>query len=166
MAAYTLPHFGNLQIDNLEEYYDFEMEFNGNKITVDLNFDTKTIDVLTMDKIKNVIENIDTFDKVNKTYIQDDYNDEEGDTVKFYLEHHLEEFSKEELATLINFDDTTTDLKQQLLTKLKLIRVGLYVESEANSAIFDYSFGYEITNYLVVINTDINGELDYLSMES
>jgi hypothetical protein len=169
MAEYTLPHFGNLPTENLEEYYDVDIEFNGNEIQIDLNFENKTIDTLTVDTVKNFIENVENvenFDNLNKTYILNDYNDEDGDTVKFYLEHHLEEVGKDELSKLINFDDTTTEPEQQLLTKLKLVRVGLYPESEDNFAIFDYSIGQEITNYLVVINTDEKGELDYMTMES
>ncbi len=166
MTEYTLPHFGQLATENLEEYYDVDIEFNGNEIQIDLNFENKAIDIATMDKVKNFIENIEKFDNLNKTYILDDYNDEEGDTVKFYLEDHLEEIGKDELSTLINFDDTTIELEQQLLAKLKLVRVGLYPESEDNFAIFDYSIGQDITNYLVVINTDENGQLEYMTMES
>lgn len=166
MTEYTLPHFGQLATENLEEYYDVDIEFNGNEIQIDLNFDNKAIDIATMDKVKNFIENIEKFDNLNKTYILDDYNDEEGDTVKFYIEDHLEEIGKEELSTLINFDDKTIELEQQLLAKLKLVRVGLYPDSEDNFAIFDYSIGQDITNYLVVINTDENGQLDYMTMES
>jgi hypothetical protein len=47
-----------------------------------------------------------------------------------------------------------------------MVRVGLYPHDKENFAIFDYSIGTEITNYLVVINTDENGELDYMAMES
>ena len=166
MTEYTLPHFGQLATENLEEYYDVDIVFNGNEIQIDLNFENKVIDITTMDKVKNFIENIEKFDNLNKTYILDDYNDEEGDTVKFYLEDHLEEIGKDELSTLINFDDTTIELEQQLLAKLKLVRVGLYPESEDNFAIFDYSIGQDITNYLVVINTDENGQLEYMTMES
>ena len=166
MTEYTLPHFGQLATENLEEYYDVDIVFNGNEIQIDLNFENKAIDIATMDKVKNFIENIEKFDNLNKTYILDDYNDEEGDTVKFYLEDHLEEIGKDELSTLINFDDTTIELEQQLLAKLKLVRVGLYPESEDNFAIFDYSIGQDITNYLVVINTDENGQLEYMTMES
>lgn len=166
MAEYTLPHFGKLTIENLEEYYDVDIMFNGNEIQIDLNFDNKAIDIVTMDKVKNFIENIEKFDKLNKTYILDDYNDEEGDTVKFYLKEHLEDFGKEGLSTIINFDDKTIEPEKQLLAKLKLVRVGLYPESEDNFAIFDYSIGQEITNYLVVINTDENGQLEYMTMES
>ena len=166
MTEYTLPHFGQLATENLEEYYDVDIVFNGNKIQIDLNFENKAIDIATMDKVKNFIENIEKFDILNKNYILDDYNDEEGDTVKFYLEDHLEEIGKDELSTIINFDDTTIELEQQLLAKLKLVRVGLYPESEDNFAVFDYSIGQDITNYLVVINTDENGQLEYMTMES
>lgn len=166
MAEYTLPYFGNLPTENLEEYYDVDIELNGNEIQVDLNFENQTVDTLILDKVKNFIEKLEKFDKLNKTYILNDYNDEDGDTVKFYLEHHLEELDKEELTKLVNFDDTITEPEQQLLSKLKLVRVGLYPDNEDNFAIFDYSIGKDITNYLVVINTDENGQLDYMTMES
>lgn len=166
MKEYTLPHFGQLSTENLEEYYNVNIDFNGNEIRVDLNFENKNIDTPQLDKVKNFLENIDKFDKLNKTYILDDYNDEEGETVKFYLEHHLEEVGKDELSTLINFDDSATQPEQQLLTKLELVRVGLYPDNEDNFAILDYSIGQDLTNYLVVINTDENGQLDYMAMES
>jgi len=166
MAEYALPYFGNLPTENLEEYYNVDIELNGNEIQVDLNFENQTVDILILNKIKNFIEKLEKFDKLNKTYILNDYNDENGDTVKFYLEHHLEELDKEELTKLVNFDDTVTEPEQQLLSKLKLVRVGLYPDNEDNFAIFDYSIGKDITNYLVVINTDENGQLDYMTMES
>ena len=53
-----------------------------------------------------------------------------------------------------------------LLKKLHLVRVGLYPDSKDQFAIFDYSIGKELTNYLVVINTDENGNLEYMTMES
>lgn len=166
MKEYTLPHFGQLSTGNLEEYYSVNMPFNGSEIQVDLNFENKNIDTPQLDKIKNFLENIEKLDKLNKTYIMDDYHDEDGETVKFYLEHHLEEVGKDELSTLINFEDSTTEPEQQLLTKLELVRIGLYPDSEDNFAISDYSIGEDLTNYLVVINTDENGQLDYMAMES
>ena len=52
MADYALPYFGNLTTENLEEYYDVDIELNGNKIQIDLNFENKTIDTLIMDDVK------------------------------------------------------------------------------------------------------------------
>ncbi len=104
MAEYTLPYFGKLLTEKLKEYYDVDIEFNGNKIQIDLNFEDKTIDSSTMNKVKNFIGDIDKFDKLNKIYIRNDYNDEDGDTIKFYLEHHLEEISKDDISILINLN--------------------------------------------------------------
>lgn len=166
MKEYTLPHFGNLATENLDEYYDVNIEFDGDEIEIDLNFENKTIDTITMDKVKNFIENIEKHNKLNHTYILNDYNDEDGDTVRSYLEYHLEEVEKEELSDLINFDDKTTEPELQLLKNLKLVRIGLYPDNEDNFAIFDYSIGVEITDYVVLVNTDENGKLDYMAMES
>ena len=166
MKEYALLHFGNLATENLEESYDANIEISGNEIRVDLNFENKTIDTKTLDKVRNLLENIEEYDTLNKSYILSDYNNEDGDTVKFYLQHHLEEIGEEELAGLINFEDKTRNIEQQLLKKLNLVRVGLYPDNEENFAVFDYSIGEEITNYLVVISTDWNGQLDYMAMES
>lgn len=166
MAEYTLPHFGTLPIGNLESYYDVDTELNGNDIQIDLNFENESIDTSTMDKIKSFIENIEKFDKLNLSYIQNDFNDDDGETVKIYLDHHLEEVDHDELAELINFGDNAIELNQQLMTKLKLVRVGLYPENEDYFATFDYSIGKDITDYLVVINTDKDGQLVYMTMES
>lgn len=166
MAEYLLPYFGQLSTDNVEEYYDVNIDFNGNEIQVDLNFESKNTDAAKLDQVKNYLENIETYNKLAKSYLLEDYHNEEGDTVKFYLEHHLEEVEQDELSTLINFDDVTVEPEQQLLTKLELVRIGLYPDNEEGFAILDYSIGKEITNYLVVINTDQNGQLDYMAMES
>ncbi|MFP3833066.1 DUF2004 domain-containing protein [Chryseobacterium sp. SIMBA_028] len=166
MAEYLLPYFGQLSTDNVEEYYDVNIDFNGNEIQVDLNFESKNTDAAKLDQVKNYLENIETNNKLAKSYLLEDYHNEEGDTVKFYLEHHLEEVEQDELSTLINFDDVTVEPEQQLLTKLELVRIGLYPDNEEGFAILDYSIGKEITNYLVVINTDQNGQLDYMAMES
>ena len=166
MADYTLPYFGNLSTDNLEEYYAVNIAFNGTEIQLDLNFEEKTIDLTTMDNAKKLLETIGEFDAQNQKYLRDDYHDEDGDTVKLYLEHHLAEVAKEELSTLINFDDKTIEPEKQLLAQLQLVRVGLYLHEEESFAIFDYSIGEEITDYLVVVKTDMDGTLDYMVMES
>lgn len=77
MKEYTLPHFGQLSTENLEEYYTTNMDFNGNEVQVDLNFENKNTDPSQLEKVKNYLENIGKFDKLNKTYLHDDYNDEE-----------------------------------------------------------------------------------------
>lgn len=166
MSNYSLPHFGQIDLANLEEYYDADMEFNGEAIELDLNFGKKTIDAARMDLVKRMIENLTDFDSKNKKYIDEDFADEHSDTVMTYIDHHLEEIDRDDLAGLIDFDNKSIDLEKQLINALRLVRVGFYPDSEDQFAIFDYSIGRNLTDHHVVIFTDENGELDYMTMES
>lgn len=166
MANYSLPHFGELDPKNLEEDYDVDIDFNGQEIQIDLNFENNSIDTKRLDIVKKFIENIAMFDEKNKKYIEQDYTDEDCDTVRTYVEHHLEEIEKDELSGLVDFDNQVINPKIQLMNSLRLVRLGLYPDSEEQFAIFDYSIGQDLTQYLVVINTDENGNLDYMTMES
>ena len=166
MANIKLPYFGNLDPTSLDEYYDADVDFTGMEIQVDLNFENNTIDVKRLETAKQFIENLRIHDLNNKKYIQNDFDDKEGDTVRSYLENHIEELATDDLNQLIGSGTKTTDQAKLLLKKLHLVRVGLYPDSEEQFAIFDYSIGKHLTNYLVVINTDENGNLDYMAMES
>lgn len=166
MANIKLPYFGMLDPASLDEYYDATIDFNNTSIQIDLNFEKNTIDIQRLDIVNHFIENIRIHDLKNKKYIQDDFDDNTGDTVKFYLENHIEELATDDLNELIGRGTKTADQPKLLLKKLHLVRVGLYPDSEAQFAIFDYSIGKELTDYLIVINTDENGNLDYMAMES
>ncbi|MEO8771554.1 MAG: DUF2004 domain-containing protein [Ferruginibacter sp.] len=166
MSTIKLPHFGILDATSLEEYYDVDVEFNGTQIQIDLNFDNKTIDIKRLEIVNHFIENIRIHDLNNKKHIQKDFDDKNGDTVRPYLENHLEELAVDDLEELIGANIKTADQPKLLLKKLNLVRVGLFPDSETQFATFDYSIGKELTNYLVVIVTDENGNLDYITMES
>ncbi len=166
MATIKFPYFGNLDSESLEEYYDADIDFNNSEIQIDLNFDNKSIDIKRLEIVKQFIDNIRIHDLNNKKYIQKDFDDEDGDTVRFYVENHLEELASDDLDNLIGANTKSADQPARLLNKLHLVRVGLYPDSEDQFAVFDYSIGKELTNYLIVINTDENDNLDYMTMES
>jgi len=166
MTAFTLPYFGSINPSSVEEYYEVDIKFEGNEVQIDLNFENKDIDPSKLDTLKTFLENIDQMDALNKGYINKDYKDKNGDTVKFYLEHHLEEIDEETLSSLVDFNNKSIEPEKQLLSKLHLVRIGLHPDNEKAFAIFDYSIDPDFTDYLVVINTDKDGKLDFMSMES
>lgn len=166
MSNFKLSYFGTLDSTALEEYYDADIDFNNTKIRVDLNFESKTIDVKRLEIVNQFIENIRIHDMNNKKHIENDFKDVDGDTVKQYLEHHIEELGTDDLIQLIGSNVKKDDQPKLLLKKLSLIRVGLYPGSKEQFAIFDYSIAPDLTNHLVVVNTDDNGNLDYITMES
>jgi hypothetical protein len=166
MASYSLPHFADLNPSNLEEYYDVDIEFNGQEVQIDLNFENKSIDPGRLEIAKWFIENISVFDTKNKQYIEQDYADEERDTVRSYVEHYMDYFDNEELSTFIDFDNKAISPEVQLIKALRLIRIGLYPNSEDSFATFDYSIDPDTTDQLVVISIRSNGEMNYMTMES
>jgi hypothetical protein len=74
--------------------------------------------------------------------------DEDANGARLYAEHH-------ELSDL----DT-------LLSRLQLVRIGFEEDEPDRFAVFDYTIGEELTQYLVVVSFDRDGEVTDVSMES
>lgn len=166
MAKYVLPHFGQLDSENINEYYDCEINFNNTNVAIDLNFGDTKIDIGRLEIAKKFLEQMADYDFKNKKYIEQDYKDDDCDTVREYIDHHLEELGEDELSELIDQKNKKISQGDQLVKKLHLVRMGLYPDSDDQFAIFDYSIGPEITQYLVVLFVDEFGNLDYITMES
>jgi hypothetical protein len=163
MKNYTLPYFGELNLEDLEEYYDVEIDFDDRKIELDLNFGDKTIDPARLDVVRHFIDNLDKYNSKNYAAIKSDFKD--GDTVEEYINHHMD-IGEDGLSTIIDFANKKISPEKQMLSKIHLVRVGIYPEGEDQFAIFDYSIGRELTQYLIVLFTDEKGKLDYMTMES
>lgn len=166
MAIYTLPYFGEFDTDNIEEYYDVSIPVNGHEVSVDLNFMNNKTDPDALRLVESFINNLSEYEKKSRKYIADDYADENSEAVRDYVDHHIEEFAPEELSAVIDYNNKTIKPELQLITALKLVRVGLYPYDKEEFAIFDYSFNKDLTQYLVVVCTDHNGNLERIAMES
>ncbi|MGH1335160.1 MAG: DUF2004 domain-containing protein [Aureispira sp.] len=165
---YKLPHFEEIDLTQLDEYYNVEIEQKGLKIGIDLNFEKKEIEAQLFDEIKKIIENIESEDSKNRIYITSDFKDENGDTVKEYLEFHIEELA-EELSGIINFEDKSSSPEKQLLEKLKLGRIGFYPDGKYGTesfVVYDYIVDRELSDQIVVVNIDKEGKLINLAWES
>ena len=164
MSTYNLPYFGNLDLSKLEEYYDVDIDFEELEIQLDLNFEGKTISTEKLDAVKTMLEKLAEHDRANRAAIDADFTD--GDTVAEYIGHHIDELDEETLHTLIDPKETEVSPQQQLLSKLHLVRVGLYPDNEEEFAVFDYSIDPELTDHIVVVFTNSTGEIDYMTIES
>lgn len=166
---YSLPHFGEINPNQLEEYYDVDVVLGDLEISIDLNFENKSIDQSELDSIQYFLNNITLFDSQNKVFIKDDF--EEGGVAAEYIEFYLDECDDTELSSIINIQDSTTPRDVLLLKELKLIRVGLYPSDKSDTehfATFDYSIYIdgEPCNQLLVVNTNKLGGLDHITWES
>ncbi|MBZ4192646.1 DUF2004 domain-containing protein [Niabella beijingensis] len=166
MAEYILPHFGEVDTDNLEEYYDVAVLLNGHEVCIDLNFMDKAIDLDALRTVDGFIGTIAEQDKMNRKRILHDYHDENSGAVKEYVIRHIEEIGPADLSNLIDCNSKAITPELQLINALKLVRVGLYPYDLDELAIFDYTIGEDLTQYLLVLATDHNGAITRIAMES
>jgi len=88
--------------------------------------------------------------------------------VREYVTFHVEELGEEFLEE-IGIDSNETEKEQRFLNQLHLTRVGIYPDGKYDTscfAVFDYSVNRDLTDQLIVVNTDAMGNLDHLSWES
>ena len=156
--------FGKIDIGNLAEYYDGIIKIHGKSVEVDLNFESSSIEAIELKRIEEFIYDIDklatqAFDEISRDF---DLG-ENSKTVKFYLQHHLEQFSDEETIKIFGTKDID---KQTYFSALFIRRIGVYPEDNESYAVFDIQLPEEYTNYLLAVTFNNSGELSYLSMES
>ncbi len=166
MPHVELPFFGTLDTASIEEYYEIESEHNARTVSVDLNFEKSSIDEECLITVKKFLQNIPVWINKNNQYILQNLHDEEDDTVREYASYLMDVLKAEELSQLVNIDAGPEEQIVQITEKLHLVRIGLYPDGDGQFAIFDYTIGRDIVDYLVVINTDENGILEYMTMES
>ncbi len=169
MPTIELPYFGQIDFTQLNEYYAANTILNEWTLSLDLNFENKSINQEDAKHIKYFLDNILVFDQDNKTEIRKNFN--EGGEAVDYINFYLEELDEEELRAIINYDDASRPKEEQLLNKLKLIRVGLYPDMKFGAdyyGVFDYSIELDGApcNQLLVVKTYSNWRLDHITWES
>lgn len=155
----TVIPFGQIDLSNPEEVYEASVTVGEQEIVLDLNFEGAEISQGLADRIEGFVAQLPAIARRNQEALRADLKS--GDTVIDYLNHHrklLEELSGEK---------TTGPLQgETFLPALHLVRVGIYPENEDCFAVFDYTLGQELTDYLVVLLVREDGTLNYMTMES
>jgi len=156
--------FGEIDPGNLEDYYGGEIEIDGDIIEIDINFDSASVDSGLLKKVSDFLSAVDS--RIEKAFsaIADDLElDEDTGTARFYLQHHLNELSDEELLSVFGTDDVTEEI---FLDSLLVTRIGLYPEDNESWSVVDIKLPDEFTTYLMTVSFNTNGELTGVSMES
>jgi hypothetical protein len=166
MPLISLPPFGDLNTDALPETADGVFHYDDSDIALDINFEDSTIDQERLQAVGNLLENLADYDQRNKKYLSDDFTNESKETVRTYVAHHLKSLDRDDLAVLVDRDDKEHSPEEQMVHRLRLVRIGFFPDHPEGFAIFDYTIGSDWTDYLVVVYTNEAGELENMSMES
>ena len=156
--------FGEVNADDLKEYYEAEVNVLGSSVEIDLNFESDTVDTSILKKVSNYTLSIDSdaskaFEAVSKDWDLDG----NSETARHYMQHHLDNFTQDEIDAI--FPPGKTD-KEKFMGALSLVRIGLYPEDAEAYAIYDIQFPEEQTNYLMAVTFNEEHEVSYISMDS
>lgn len=164
IQKYNLAVFGEIDLNKLDGNYESEIIINGNKIALNLNFDEKNVKVENFTTIEKFLNDMNKFENIAKAEIENDFKN--GTEVKDYIEHHLEEIDFEHLNLKIDKSDFLNSVENEMFKKLHLSSVIFYPEYADEHIVFDYTIGQDLTDLLIAVKFNKNGEFEKLVMES
>ena len=163
-----IKYFKNVDFNS--DYLETTIEFQNREIQLDINTDAVLGKDSWVKEYEEYISKLETFkEKIDKEIIKDFEN---NGITKEWVDYHSEELmeSIEENGTLDSCDKNLP-IDRQILSTLKLRRIGIYPEhsyedGEEYYAIWDYILDDEISDEILVIVTDKNGEIVDITWES
>jgi hypothetical protein len=162
MNKMNIPFFGELDINSPEDYYETEIDFQNKKVDIDLNFDDALPEKKWFEDYINYANRLSDLYNYIKNEIKK-YCPEDG-IVKEYVDYHLQELP-EEIEELLKTTDSSLPYEDKILSLIKLDRIGFYVDNKSY-AIWDFSFGRDITDEILVIITNHKGDIEDITWES
>jgi len=158
-----LPYFGILDLQFCN--YRQDIEINGEMIHLDLNIADVQMSEEIFSKLEYFLNRLQIFNIQNLDYINNDFYSGVG-CVREYIKYHKREL-EENSFSLLDLNNTLNG-GEILLSKISLLRIGIYIDKinrSDNFAYFDYCIKNE-TDYLIVVTTNENGHINNLSWES
>lgn len=160
----NLPFFNELDSDNLTDYYEVDVDIEQNKVQLDVNFEEKTINPDKLLILKSYLDSPQAIINIAKEAIINNFAN--GEDVKEFLTFHIEELEQSDLDNLLRDTDKTLSLEEQILSVLKLRRIGFYPYDNDEFAILDFVLDEEISQYILVVKLNNNKTVDNITMES
>ena len=145
-----LPIFGSITVENSDSTYKYGShlwgyQYNGNIVDLDVNF----VEV-TEENVQKVSKALNDLQEINKIGIESLMRDfEEAGEAEYYIREWKDDifgqlFTSEEFEAFIQDTDKEKSVEERLLSKLRLVRLGVYAESADSFVTLDYAFGYDI----------------------
>ena len=160
-----VPVIGSTEFPTAEDgYWPISVPFGSGEIEVDFNSEGSEMTAPLLAKVEPFIRQLSEFDKAARSAISSDFTRDEDSPSHMYLSHHLDELDSETVAQCFGPDGPYG--LDQLLSALRLKRIGLYPEGDSYVATFDYTIDEDITQYILAIEFDAAGDVISVSMDS
>lgn len=144
----VLPIFGKIELKNIDsEYEALIYAYDCEDVIIDLDVHFKELDPININSVSKVLEELNLVIKIGaKIIFTNFFND---GVAKKYIEEWNEDifeqiFSQKEFDAFVFNTDKNKSIEERLLSLIRLVRVGIYTESDNSFIILDYAFGYDI----------------------
>jgi hypothetical protein len=160
-----LKYFGQIDLNHTEEYVQVNTIINNKRISLDLNFIQEKVSKQSIQPTIDFLGNLSTIEENAIREIAENFKN--GNEVKPYIQHHLQEFSQEEKKSLgITVHKNLEEQMNIFLDSIYLKRIGFYPEEWESMVVFDYTISQELTQYLLVLVFNKDQELVQITTES
>lgn len=164
MRSLKLPIFRELDLDELDNWYDAQVEVEGSTVSMDLNFDETTAEESQVQPVQTFLEQLNELNQTLRQNIAEDFKT--GTTTREFLSKVNEFANQEKLNTLLTGADPSLTRDEQLLSFLRLKRVGFFPEDAERFAMVDYTIGYEVTDFLLAFTLSAQTTVVELTVEN
>jgi hypothetical protein len=167
MAGVAHPILGKLD-PAAPGSWDATVAYGGRDVSVDLTIDGDGVTAAHLEALPQEVAELNDLDQAARLAIlQDaDSGDEDGAAL-LYITHHHRELSAPDFKRLFGTDRPDLASCKSLLSRLILVRVGLYPESEEAQILLDYSIiDPNATNYLLCVSFDSSRRPTAVDLES
>lgn len=151
MTRHLTKHFGEIDLDNPEDYYETKIELNGKPVEMVMNIcNSENTNSESIQEIDTYIDNIKAKEEKIRIAIKEDFK-EEGEA-KNYVDFQIEGQEDEAISKLIAQTNKNITKEEQLLSTLYLLAVNFYPDKEDKVfAVYDYTIEEELTDDLLVV---------------
>jgi hypothetical protein len=162
--SYSLPYFGAVDSEELNEYYDVVTELGGQKLTLDLNFDEGCIALKKLEQLSIRLESLPALLEHAREAVRESFR--HAQDARKYIDQHIDLADAPALQKGLQSANATLSVEEKLFTLVHPVRIGLYPEDEENYFVLDFSLGRELTDYLLVVVMSVDEKLQYVTTES
>ena len=167
MGVFDLPKAGPTEFKPNRNSWDVEFPLHDKHVSVSFYLDdTREMTAELLARVEKFTAGLEHFDHVARDLIRQDYARGDKSKSREYLIHHLERFDAATRLEIFGTDDVDAASVDHLLAGLALFQVSLDPESSQSMAGFDYILGSGITDYILCIRFNGNGEATGLYWES
>jgi hypothetical protein len=162
--SYSLPYFGAVDPEELNEYYDVVTELGGQNLTIDINFDEGCIAIKKLEQLSIRLESLAALLEQAWEAVRESFR--QAQDARKYIDQHIDLLGAPEMQQGLQKADATLSDEEKLFTLVRPVRIGIYPEDEESYFVLDFSLSRELTDYLIVVVLSVDEKLRYVTTES